>query len=279
MASTADCKKLIEQDPLVRGTIGAAARVWKRLSKRTAPDGVERVFQDQQGAWFVRVLEDGQGGLTVAAVAPSLAEIGCPATSTDRVPSKQVFAVKPGRLCWSHNDDPVAQRAAQHAVRQILGEADMEDGVDPAVLRQAGTALANRMLFAVHGGVDKEGELLVLNEGVHEVGVVIVPDTYWEQTRCWLDQPLLIEPLFAPRAAYSPNGSSLYMLSGHATVKDTVWMLLDQGFVWDASLQDSLSDADEPPPPWLKDWLAAGAPGKPVKAMGSPSQTPRSRPS
>lgn len=68
-ATTADCKKLLEQDPRLDGLGG-----WKRLSKATALDGIERIFTDKTKAQFVRVLENGND-LSITAIENSLEEV------------------------------------------------------------------------------------------------------------------------------------------------------------------------------------------------------------
>lgn len=71
MTTTADCKELLESDPR---TAGHARGGWKRLSKRTAPDGVERIFANKTGDCFARVLQS-SSGLLVDKVGASRADI------------------------------------------------------------------------------------------------------------------------------------------------------------------------------------------------------------
>lgn len=106
MASTADCKALLEREPALGGRGHGG---WKRLSKRQTDDGVERIFSNKGQDCFVRVLESAEG-LRVDRVADSLAGAGGhPKRATFDTPREgqvlvDLFAVYPPDLCMSEED-------------------------------------------------------------------------------------------------------------------------------------------------------------------------------
>lgn len=97
MASTADCKTLLSQHDALQGLSG-----WKRLSKRNAPDGVERVFASGDGSHFVRMLEN-DGGLAVDKIGASMAEVSGMATSNTHVTSDPGSGLREGEMLYPVN--------------------------------------------------------------------------------------------------------------------------------------------------------------------------------
>ena len=69
MASTDDCKKLLDSDEKTQGR-----GPWKRLSKRNADDGVERIFSNKDQTCFVRMLET-DTGISINKTGSSQAEV------------------------------------------------------------------------------------------------------------------------------------------------------------------------------------------------------------
>jgi hypothetical protein len=262
LASSDDCKALLDNDGLVQAAGGKGP--WKRLSKRKADDGVERVFQDKQGACFVRVLEDDQGQLSVNQVGTSLSDVTVAGAVASKPAGGGRGPVVPGRgqLCLNIATDPQDIKAADKFVR------DLNAHKHPENADEIGTALANRMLFGVGGGcVDMSPPWI--EDGSEGVFVSIVADDFWAKNQHLCDQPMPIEGLFPdPEFVESPNESSDFLIHGQPDVYAAVRVLLNAGFVWDAGLQAWL-DSNEPSPPGVVAWLQQGAPLRPGEAGAS----------
>lgn len=54
MASTQDCKNLLDSDPR---TAPHVRKGWKRLLKKRAPDGVEHIFTNKEQSFFAWIVE------------------------------------------------------------------------------------------------------------------------------------------------------------------------------------------------------------------------------
>ena len=258
MASTDDCKALLSTNPQTATQNGQ----WKRLSKRNAPDGVERIFASADGTLFARLVEV-QGALTLSAVGPT----------RDAVDQAAPTADKPGAgpVAPPHtvDTDPARMAAAQALVDEVMqGFYGSNDTVSAENIAACGVAFANQCIF---GLFYCPGEEMLMS--------VIVPAQLWARDKCCMDQELPLHGILPGDDAESPNESGDWILYGFDTATDTANALLEKGFVWDPKFQKSiLNDEDELDPDFeagLKHLKALysgkkapGAKAKPGKPVG-----------
>ena len=240
MASTTDCKNILSSDPSTK-----AGKGWKRLSKRNAVDGVERIFSTADESLFARILENDSGlsivgvGATRAAVDPSAAASAAPS-------STQPHAV---------DNDPKRIALAQQVVDAIM---DGED-VDGRDLKKAGVALANQCVFG-----------LVVSDDVDGFMVSAFPRSFWEENGCCPDTEMPLSVLLPGDDAYSENETCDFTVTGFDTVRELADAMLAKGFVWEPNLQKLLDGAwGESPSPDARDTM------KHLKNLYAPEPAPQ----
>lgn len=241
--STNDCKKLLDQHPDTAGTNQGA---WKRLSKRKAPDGVERIFSDSAGGRFVRILES-PDGLVVVGVGNSRAEVdatgeGKPVTRNPASPG--------GGTLHKAESDPAKIALAEEIMTGWLNHQDVNP--ESPRFEKAGLALANCFHFGI-AYMEEEGECwaMFMPKSWADAGEDFIPDF----------EPPIGHLLPHPEMSESPNGSCDWIIGGfNDDVKGAIRALLDRGFVWDERLQEMtakrLQNDDND---WVSEWVRNGA--------------------
>lgn len=267
--STADCTEFLARHPDLQAHPGH----WRRLSKRKAPDGQARVFQNTRTSWVVRVLETPTGlVLTHQASTPQDLEAQVPAEVS--VPAPSPPRSGPVRLCLNEDVDPQAQPRATGLMQRY---AEHAGSVSPAEIKGVERAFANRMLFALMGpasSVDPECDFEAAEKDDPDQywTVAFVPEALWDKERLWSSEDLPIAGLLPP-GSESFNGSSQWVVGPYPgqSAQEVTRHLLDQGFVWSESLFKGSREALEPDlPSGYLAWVKGGA------ARPSPTVRPKS---
>ena len=126
MASTADCKQLLEQDPRLAGQADGG---WKRLGKRKVDGGQARVFSNGSSTLYALVLETASG-LSIEKVADSLDALDAPQGMGATLDSaaKPVAKEPEGRVTVDlFSLFPPPQRHANHMSGRLVYTPQAED--------------------------------------------------------------------------------------------------------------------------------------------------------
>lgn len=120
MASTADCKNLIDRDPAVAQMGGKGP--WGRRSKKKVAGEIERVFANAAGTCFVRVVEDAGGQIRVDKIGTSLSAVQAdpPPSLFDRFP--------PTPEETAHNQELYESIANHRWTGRVLFDLETADG-------------------------------------------------------------------------------------------------------------------------------------------------------
>lgn len=145
--STEDCKRLLIADPLARLAQADQASLWKRLSKRSGPLGIERVFACSAKPLFALVAEDASG-LWVAAMGSTLESLSAPSSLRSR-PISTPMALAPS-LAPSESADPASN--STDLLEEIAEPLSSPKCTCPQALRQARDLISDLM------GEPREGE-------------------------------------------------------------------------------------------------------------------------
>lgn len=239
MPGSAECKALLEQDPRLAQFGGG----WKRVSKSTADDGVERVFRNKAGTCFVRVVKNFHG-LTVTGFGPTLADAMQP-SATD--PTGAALVPRP-----TLDPDPRHHTWAKRFFGRDGEEESDPAELTPAQVAQYGRALANQVGFGVYGLDD------LMDSGA--VVVAFAPLERWNREGCIPDFDLPLQPLMPyPQVSESPNESGDWCLGGFdGDIRACIRALIERGFHWREDIQAIMNNPDTA---WVTGWMNEGAPG------------------
>jgi hypothetical protein len=225
--TSADCKKILEQDPLLLAAGATPGKPWKRLSKKKGPLGVERVFSHPVGL-YARLVESGDI-LWIGAAATTMEELD------DPINQRAVVAVAPAASApnlWYLSAEATRSKAeaARKYVDQLLDRSDDGEHGDlyDAASKLDPIALANQYTFAIFG------------EGAFGAcGACITPTSVWLNEQCCYDQGSPLEHLM-PEGSEDLNECGTWMVGGYEekTPLELATFLLSKGFLWDREFQD-----------------------------------------
>lgn len=236
--STDDCKTLLAKDNPLIAAGALDPKGWKRLSKRNASDGVERIFSHPPSGMFARVLE-ANGALSVTARGSSLDSVCAPAASAPApVPAKAAPSPFWPAISPRFVDVAKAARLVQRHVGAYRGDDEDHDALMERIDKLDPVALANQFTFAVCQTPDED------------LMAAITPTCYWKEDECCFDQESPIGRLL-PSGSDDINGCGTWVIPGFSEPAALALHLLSLGFVWDAEFQDLMDDEDNPTLPDL----------------------------
>lgn len=196
---------------------GGEAKDWKRLDKKKTEDGEWlRRFENKKTGVQVEVLEKKDGTLLARRIASDFAAANEPLATTPVI-----------------DTDPARNKAADKVIDLLLApyEGGDEEDIPPALLKQAGAALANRFMFTI-GGEAAPGASSLLDGGFYVEFYPIDRD---------YDQHLehVISHLLPPG-----NGGEVTELtfdfSSYTDEAKLASDLMKRGFIWDNAPQADL---------------------------------------
>lgn len=253
MTTTADCRIFLESSPEVAAQNPGP---WKRISKKNAPDGIERVFASTDGQCFVRLTEDKAGNLDVTHIAATLQDLTLPSSVVARPPAP---AAAPSPTCpqtgraFEPTFPPFAPSQSdlhtveldQNAIAQVRGVlmgwfSDVHDELmyeDVAEFAETyPIAMANEYCFAVSLDANQD------------VFVEVAPRDYWNAAHLVADRLSPLECVLPGTDPESPNDSSTWLLHGiNGNPHDVAVAMLGAGFAWDPDYQNTIDAAMQVP--------------------------------
>ncbi len=187
---------------------GGEEKDWKRLSKKKNPEGqVVRQFENKKTGVQLEVVETAPGQFKARRLADTA---NAAFTSTPELTRAPVI------------ETDTARNAAADA---IIEQLDEEDEIAPSLLKQAGTALANRFVFAIGGDPAATG----LMDGL-----------FVEFSPKGRDYDQHLEHVISHLLPKNNGGEAMELTFDFSAYKDPVRLVSDlmkKGFIWDETYQ------------------------------------------
>lgn len=198
---------------------GGDEKDWKRLSKKKNEDGEWlRRFENKKTGVQVEVLEKKDGTFLARHLTDDFAAANDTPVTTPVI-----------------DNDPARNKAANKVIDLLLAPYEDEDAeeeeIPPALLKQAGTALANRFIFSI-GGDPSPGASSLLDGGF-----------YVEFSPIDRDYDQHLEPVISHLLPPQQRGEVTELTFDFSSYTDEAKLasdLMKRGFIWEDALQADL---------------------------------------
>ncbi len=187
---------------------GGEEKDWKRLSKKKNPEGQwVRQFENKQTGVQLEVVETAPGEFKARRLADAA---NAAFTGDSALVSSPVIETDTAR---------------NEAADKIIDQLDEEDEISPALLKKAGTALANRFVFAIGGDPTATG---------------LLDGLFVEFSPKGRDYDQHLEHVISHLLPKNNGGEATELTFDFSAYKDPIRLvsdLLKKGFIWDETYQ------------------------------------------
>lgn len=254
--TTEDCKALLTQDKPLIALGGGDEKGWKRISKKTGTQGIERVFSHPASGFFARVIESTNSTLSISAIATSISDLDDPSNQrkaksvTTNVSSYSISSLF-GEVLNSPSEseipsinldateisEPVDQsiwptictnfiklKKAENMLRSFIEDDEGAEKLWDKVPKLDPIALANQCTFCICNSDDG-------------LVAIVTPTFYWLSNEFCYDQEIPMEHCFPPDSD-DLNGCGTWLIPGFDEPVTLALELLKRGFILDEKFQE-----------------------------------------